>query len=302
MDDVTIVFVDLVGSTAIYQSLGNAKGAELVSGVTEWIGAACKAAGGQVVRYLGDGVLMAFHLGAAAVECAIDIQLRQSAHNANLPESLRAQLKVGMARGHVEQAPTGWIGEAVHVATSLSERCVPEQILATGLAVDQITLKNFARFRNLGSMFMPGKTEPVEVFQIEWRSDAGADFQTVRGELLGMGFDDSKRMGGIRLEYAGKELTFHRTELPIVLGRHEHAHVPVFDPRVSRLHAKIYEHDELLVLEDTSRHGTSVRFSSGNTVLTLRNQECVLHDACEIAFGSSFETGIAPHLTLSFVN
>jgi class 3 adenylate cyclase len=302
MDDATIVFVDLVGSTAIYQSLGNAKGAELVSGVTEWIGAACLAAGGHVIRYLGDGVLMAFGVGASAVECAIAIQNLQNEHNAKLPGNLHAQLKVGMARGHVVRARTGWIGDAVNVATSLCERCVPDQILATGLAVNQITLKNFARFRNLGSMFMPGKTEPVDVFQIEWRSEGNSGFQTVRAELQSMDFDDSKPLTGIRLVGSGKQATFHRSDLPIVLGRHESAHFLVFDPRVSRLHAKIYEQDDLLILEDTSRHGTSVRFTSGNTVLTLRNQECVLHDTCEIALGSAFDSAGAPRLTLSFVN
>ena len=302
MDDATIVFVDLVGSTAIYQSLGNARGAELVSGVTEWVGAACTSAGGHVIRYLGDGVLMAFRLGAQAVECAIEIQRLQCEHNANLPENLHAQLKVGMARGHVIPAPTGWIGEAINVATSLCERCVPDQILATGLAVDQISLKNFARFRNLGSMFMPGKSQPVDVFQIEWRADASSALQTVRAELLSTDCDESRPLTGIRLMGLGKQLTFDRAELPIILGRHESAHFPVFDPRVSRLHAKIYAHDDVLVLEDTSRYGTSVRFSSGSTVLTLRNQECVLHDTCDIALGNTFSLGDVPQVTLSFVN
>jgi class 3 adenylate cyclase len=302
MNDATVVFVDMVGSTAIYQSLGNAKGAEFVSGVTEWIGSACKAAGGHVIRYLGDGVLMAFDLGAPAVECAIEIQKQQSERNANLPENLHAQLKVGMARGQIVQAQTGWIGEAINVATSLSERCVPDQILVTGLAVDQISLKNFARFRNLGSMFVPGKSQPVEVFQIEWRSDGNSGLQTVRAELQSIDFDDSKPMGGIRLVGVGKQATFNRSELPIVVGRHENAHFSIFDPRVSRMHVKIYEQDDLLVLEDTSRHGTSVRFASGSTVLTLRNQECVVHDTCEIALGSAFNSCDVPHLTLSFVN
>ena len=302
MDDATIVFVDLVGSTAIYQSLGNAKGAELVSGVTEWIGSACKAAGGQVIRYLGDGVLMAFRQGAPAVACAIEILRLQGEHNASLPESLQAQLKVGMARGQIVEAPTGWIGEAINVATSLCDRCMPDQILATGLAIDQISLSSFARFRNLGSMFMPGKSQPIDVFQIEWRSDANSGFQTVRGELDPVGFDDSKPMGGIRLACLDKQVTFDRSDLPIIVGRHENAHFSIFDPRVSRMHVKIYEQGETLVLVDTSRHGTSVRFSTGKTVLTLHNQECVLHDSCEIALGNAFNFGNVPQLTLSFVN
>jgi class 3 adenylate cyclase len=302
MDDATIVFVDLVGSTALYQSLGNAKGAELVAGLTEWIGATGMAAGGQVIRYLGDGVLMAFSLGAPAVECAMEIQRLQCARNMSLPEKFRAQLKVGMARGQIVEAQTGWIGEAINVASSLSERCVPAQILATGLAVDQISLKHFVRFRSLGNMFVPGKSQAMEVFQIEWRPEASTDFQTVRGELQSVDFDESKPMTGIRLVGLGKQATFDRSELPIIVGRHENAHFSIFDPRVSRRHVKIYEQDDLLVLEDTSRHGTAVRFATGNTVLTLRNQECVLHDACEIALGSTFNPGGVPQLTLSFVN
>ena len=245
---------------------------------------------------------MAFRQGAPAVECAIEIQRQQGERNASLPEDHNAQLKIGMARGQILEAQTGWIGEAINVATSLCDRCVPDQILATGLAVDQISLKNFARFRNLGSMFMPGKSQPLEVFQIEWRPESSSGFQTVRGELQSMDFDDSKPMGGIRLVGFGKQATFDRSELPIVVGRHENAHFPIFDPRVSRLHVKIYEHDDVLVLEDTSRHGTSVRFSTGDTVLILRNQECVLHDTCDIALGSTFNPGTVPQITLSFVN
>jgi hypothetical protein len=282
--------------------LGNARGAELVSGVTEWIGIACTAAGGHVVRYLGDGVLMAFRLGSAAVECAIEIQRLQGEHNDRLPEHLHSQLKVGMARGQVIQTQTGWIGDAINVATSLCERCVPDQILAAGLAVDQVSLRNFARFRNLGGMFMLGKSQPVDVFQIEWRSDVGSTFQTVRAGLQSADFDDSRPMAGIRLTGLGKQLTFDRSDLPIVMGRHENAHFSVSDPRVSRLHAKIYEHDGVLVLEDTSRSGTSVRFASGSTVLTLCKQECVLHDTCEIALGNGFNAANVSQLTLSFVN
>jgi class 3 adenylate cyclase len=302
MNDATIVFVDLAGSTALYQSLGNAKGAELVSGLTDWIGRLCQASGGQVIRYLGDGVLMAFGSGGAAVDCAVQIQCRQNERNLNLPEDRQAELKIGMARGAVVAGQNAWLGEVVNLATSLSRHCVPAQILAAAPVLDQITVQGFARFRSLGSMHMPGRSQSVEVFQIEWRPEGNAAAQTVRGALEHMDFEDSRPMGGICLTGADRQLTFLRDELPIVLGRHEHAHFTLQDASVSRLHVKIYELDGMLVLEDTSRHGTSVRFTSGTTVLTLRSQECVLHDACEIAFGSAFNAGTVPQVALQFFN
>jgi hypothetical protein len=292
----------LVGSTALYESLGNARAAELVTGVTDWIGRVCEAAGGRVVRRMGDGVLAAFGPGAAAFDCAIALQRGQTEHNLAAHQSLPVLIKIGLARGSMIEAETGCVGEAINLATDLSARCGPEQILACGTALDQIKLNTFARFRNLGAMHILGRSEPMDVFQIEWKNDLNAGVSTVHGTLRVMDFFDSVPVGGIRLTWADQQAHFTRSELPIVLGRHEQAHFPVNDVRVSRRHARIYEIDDVLVLEDTSRYGTSVRFASGNTVLTLRNQECVLHDDCDIAFGTSFEGSNVPKLHLAFFN
>ncbi|WP_158558846.1 adenylate/guanylate cyclase domain-containing protein [Rhodoferax lacus] len=300
MDDATVLFVDLVGSTALYQSLGNARAAELVSGVTGWIGRVCEAAGGRVIRRLGDGVLVSFAKGAAAFECAIALQRRQSQHNADAPDHAQVQIKIGLARGSMVESGTGWVGDVINLATDLSDRCGPEQILACGVSVDQIKLGIFARFRSLGLMHMLGKSEPVDVFQIEWKNDSNTGVPTVRAALEVNDFSDSSLATGIRLAWSDRQADFLRADLPIVLGRHAEADFQVEDPRISRRHARIYELDDALVLEDTSSYGTSVRFASANTVLTLRNQECVLHDDCEIAFGASFDQSNVPQLRLNF--
>jgi class 3 adenylate cyclase len=300
VDDTTVLFVDLVGSTALYQSLGNARAAGLVSGLTNWISRQCEASGGRVIRRLGDGVLAAFRPGAAAFECAIALQRHQSEQNAGDPDGVQLQIKIGLARGAMVESGTGWVGDAINLATDLSDRCGPEQILACGASVDQAKLRIFARFRSLGSMHILGKSEPVDVFQIEWTNDSSTGMPTVRAALEVQDFSDSSLATGIRLTWSNKKAQFMRDELPIVLGRHEQAHFLVEDPRVSRRHARIYEMDDVLVLEDTSSYGTSVRFASANTVLTLRNQECVLHDDCEIAFGASFDLSNVPQLRLNF--
>jgi hypothetical protein len=170
------------------------------------------------------------------------------------------------------------------------------------LAVEHIRLDKFARFRNLGLMPMPGLSQPVPVFQVEWKVDVNAGSLTIGGQLEVMDFVQSSRRGGIQLAWAGKEATFDVAELPIMVGRHNHAHFSVNHPLVSRLHARFYELDQVLVMEDTSRHGTSVRFASDGTVLTLHGQECVLHDNCEIALGSPFGPQGAPPLSLRFVH
>lgn len=300
VDDATVLFVDMVGSTALYQALGNARAAGLVSGMTEWISRLCQSAGGSVIRLLGDGVLVAFRPGAAALECAIELQRRRTERNAEVSANMRVQLRIGMARGPLVKAGADWVGEVIKLATDLSHRCGPEQILASGVSVDRIMLGIFVRFRNLGLMHVRGKSEPVDVFQIEWENDTGTDMPTVRGNLGLPGLMNSLPVSGIRLSWVGRESNFAHAELPIVLGRHELAHFMLPDPYVSRLHARIYARDQVVVLENTSRNGTSVRFRSSTTVLTLRGQECVLHDDCEIALAASFASDSVPLLRLQF--
>jgi len=300
VDDATVLFVDLVGSTALYQALGNARAAALVSGVTDWIGSLCEAGGGVVVRRLGDGVLVVFEEGGAAFACAMQMHRRQNEHNNAQGNEQPLQFRIGIARGSITAAQDG-VGEVINTATDLCKRCGPEQILTTDRALHQLSLTAFARFRNLGLMHVRGKSEPVEVFLVEWKNDAGRGLTTVRGDINGQDFYDSVPGAGIRLSWAGRQAQFVRARLPLVLGRHSKAHFEIDDPRVSREHARIFAHDDVLVLEDTSRYGTSVRFESSATVLTLRHQECVLHEDCEIAFGSAFDPQSLPTMRLNFL-
>ena len=68
MAEVTVVFADLTGSTGVFESLGNAKATQAITRLTQWIGKVCTAQGGEVVKTLGDGVLMVFTDNTAAIE------------------------------------------------------------------------------------------------------------------------------------------------------------------------------------------------------------------------------------------
>ena len=60
ISDLTVLFADLRGSTALFETLGNA---EATSVVTHCVGALSKTvgeAGGHVVKTLGDGLMAVF--------------------------------------------------------------------------------------------------------------------------------------------------------------------------------------------------------------------------------------------------
>ncbi len=82
-----------------------------------------------VVKMLGDGVLLSFKNNRLAVECMSHIQQEHSERVARWPKRLKLLMQIGMARGQVVQVDGDCFGDAVNVASRLSDLAGPEQIL-----------------------------------------------------------------------------------------------------------------------------------------------------------------------------
>ena len=50
----TVIFADISGSVALYESLGNERAAEAVAQLTDWIGTCIHGHAGRVVKKLGE--------------------------------------------------------------------------------------------------------------------------------------------------------------------------------------------------------------------------------------------------------
>lgn len=129
MAELTIAFVDLTGSVSVFETLGNDRAAKAVTKLTQWIGSVGLQHGGTVVKMLGDGVLLSFTNNRQAVECVSQIQQEHSARVASWPADLKLLMQIGMARGQVVQVDGDCFGDAVNLASRLSDLAGPEQIL-----------------------------------------------------------------------------------------------------------------------------------------------------------------------------
>jgi adenylate cyclase len=294
MTAVTIVFADLAGSTGMFESLGNTQAAQLVSKTTHWIGTLCTQRHGKVIKYLGDGVLMSFVDNVAAVQAAIDIQRLHREQISPLSNRLPVQIKIGLARGDVIEQDGDCFGDAVNVASRLSDLSGADQIFVTREVIKGTSKHPEIRTRHLGSMNIRGKSEAISVYRIEWQGEESSEFLTMQASL------DSRMHPGmtlplsIELTLNDLNLTFNLEDLPIFLGRVSDAQFVVNNPRVSRLHAKIDLRGYVFVLEDLSSFGTWVRFSGNDAVIALRRQECILLDQGALALGASFEDHNVP--------
>lgn len=73
-ETVTLLFTDLKSSTEMLQKLGEREAQKLWRNYFSLLREAAKVRGGQEVKNLGDGLMVAFGSAHEAVACAVDIQ------------------------------------------------------------------------------------------------------------------------------------------------------------------------------------------------------------------------------------
>ena len=298
----TVVFADLMGSTGVFESTGNAKATQLVTELTDWIGTVCVANGGRVVKTLGDGVLAVFPIGPGAISAVVEMQRNHQRRLDKTPVPQQMPIRIGVASGPVEIVAGDCYGDAVNVAARLSDLSGPHQIWASHVAVDQhVKSTDGARFRPLGSINIRGRAEPCSVYQVEWKVEENSDFLTMQADLPTTPPDArADALGGqIELGWSSNVKAFNSFDLPIHIGRVRTVEFVVDDPRVSREHARIDWRNGSVTLTDISTYGSCVRFYGGGSDLLLRRNDCVLHGQGEIALGASFADANVPIVKFS---
>lgn len=301
MAEVTVVFADLTGSTGVFESLGNVKATQAITRLTHWIGQVSKARGGRVVKYLGDGVLIVFSENNNAVEAVTELHRIHQNRIRNWPEPLRMRLQVGMARGEIVEQDGDCFGDAVNLASRLSDLSGPDQILASDGVIEQLAADSLVRSRCLGALDIRGRSEACVAHRIEWHLDVQSESFTLPASLTPPSSSTTLATpAAIELSWLDSHAVFSSTQLPIFLGRDHDAQFVVQDPRVSRRHARIVWRAGRFYLEDVSSYGTWVRFSDSAAAVSLRRQECVLLLEGEIALGAPFENFTGPTVSFRF--
>lgn len=285
ISDRTVLFADLRGSTALYESLGNAEATSVITHCVAAIGAPIKASGGQVIKTLGDGLMALFESPTHAVHAATLMQevltsMVMRGHERGASSGLRAmRLQVAMARGEVVEMGGDAFGDAVNVAARLIDHAGDNETLATDEVVQELAPEQRARFRSLDLLNLRGRVEQVRVYMLHDRR--GSDLApTQYGDVSA----PVASPNGLRLHWLDQTEVFGGAQFPVVLGRNPQATFCVDDSRVSRSHCRVDWHGGSFQLSDLSFNGTYVRFADGE-VVSLRRGSCTLHGQGVITLG-----------------
>lgn len=291
----TVVFADLSGSTALYETLGNARASQAVVRVTNWMSILLERYHGRVVKQLGDGVLGNFPTSRAAVLAVAELQRYHQINMARWPEAVRMPVRIGAATGEVVEVDGDTYGDAVNVASRLCERAQGHEIWVTEVCAISAGKLPRLDFRRLGVFDIRGRAESQVVYQVEWREENVHDVVTQIGTLPSAIEPLTLGATAIGLAWNGQVQAFSRAQVPLHLGRSPEAQLHVNDPFVSRLHARISWQQGAFALTDLSSQGTWVRFGDTAEPLRLHRDFCLLNGGGSISLGHPFGAG-APEL------
>jgi adenylate cyclase len=293
----TVVFADIVGSTGIFERLGDATAGRFVTQLTGALSKTFVQHQGRVVKLLGDGLFVVFPAEADALAACVAIQthLRDTPVYAG-QGSKPVQMQMGVEAGEVVEIGGDCYGDAVNSAARLADLAGGEQILTTQHVRDALPPLQRAQLRSLGPMYLRGKSETTEVFRVEWQGDADAD-ATVMGASL---FKEAAG-GCLELTASGQTLRLQARGEKLTLGRSSSASLSINDSRVSRVHATVEWRGGHFVLGDTSSFGTWVYLGEHGEPLVLRRTECYLVGHGLISLGGERGPQSAPpvHFTVT---
>jgi class 3 adenylate cyclase/pimeloyl-ACP methyl ester carboxylesterase len=160
----TVLFCDIVDSTARLSRLGDIRGDEFRHDFTERLARCIEDSGGKMVKHLGDGVMAVFERSTiAALECAQKMHRRFEDFAKDDP----VRLRIGISAGEIAVEDGDWFGIPVVEAARLCARADPGHTLAPSLVENLVGSRAAEhRFLQVGPMELKGLPAPVPVVDV----------------------------------------------------------------------------------------------------------------------------------------
>ena len=292
----TVVFADLVGSTGIFERLGDETAGRFVTQLTTALSKTFEQHNGRVVKLLGDGLFVVFPLEGEAIEACLEIQMRLQEKPVHPGGNLGpVQMQMGVEAGEVVEIAGDCYGDAVNSAARLADLAGAAQILTTQRVIDALSPIQRGQLRSLGPMYLRGKSDATEVYRVDWQVDRDNDATVMGASMLKV----SGRGGFLELAAAGLTVRLEPRGEKLTLGRAATASLSINDSRVSRLHASVEWRGGQFVLSDGSSFGTWVYMGNQTEPVVLRRTECYLVGHGQITLGCDRHADNAPLVLFS---
>lgn len=293
--ELAIMFADVVGSTRIYEVMGDLRARDMVLTCVEIMRSATEQNHGTVIKTIGDEIMATFPTANDALNAASRMQHDIRTHSELKVEGQPIAIRIGGHFGPVVLENRDIFGAAVHTANRMTSQAKAGQVMVTSAMVERLAPEWQSAVRQIDVATLKGKTSEDELFEVLWqKEDATSMLPAI---ALGAVSREKQRARRLRLKFLGQEVVVDDTRSNITIGRAEENDVVVKGNLISRLHARIEFTRNKFLLVDQSTNGTFVTSREGEEAF-VRRDSMQLKGEGMIGFGRVPESGSS--LTLRF--
>jgi len=154
--EVAVMLADISGSTALYESVGNAEALKQVSTCLDLLRSSIEKHGGDFVSSKGDDVLCIFDEPKAALDVGIEVFEAMKQHTLSL--------HAGVDFGPVIRTHDDVFGDSVNMAARLATFAKSGEILCSQKHYDRLSGHHRAMLRFFGPSHFKGKTAISNIY------------------------------------------------------------------------------------------------------------------------------------------
>jgi class 3 adenylate cyclase len=264
--EVAILFADVVGSTKLYEQLGDLRARDMVGVCIEVMRAATDQNNGSVIKTMGDEVMATFPSADDALNAAAQMQKQIAAHPSLKVDDHTVAIRIGCNFGPVVLENRDIFGSAVHTANRMTSQAKAGQIMTTANMVEQLSADWRASVRQIDIATLKGRSSEVALFEVLWQPEETTSMVPAIANR-----ERPAQPQRLRLRYQGQELCIDESRANVNIGRAEENDLVVKGNLISRLHARVEMNRNKFMLIDQSTNGTFVLGKDGEEAFVRRD-------------------------------
>lgn len=264
--EVAILFADVVGSTKLYEQLGDLRARDMVGICIDVMRGATEQHHGTVIKTMGDEVMATFPTADDALNAAAQMQRGITAHPGLKIGEHSVAIRIGCNYGPVVAEQRDIFGAAVHTANRMTSQAKAGQIMTTATMVERLSSEWRTAVRQIDVATLKGRSSEVALYEVLWQpEDVTSMVPTIAAR------DRAPRPQRLRLRYQGQEIVVDEARANVSIGRAEDNDLVVKGNLISRLHARVEISRNKFLLIDQSTNGTFVIGNDGEESFLRRD-------------------------------
>ncbi len=280
-----IVFADIVGSTSLYETIGDEAARELTARCMARMVAVVEARQGRVTAELGDEIMCFFLDPAEAAAAACELHARIGEEFPGAAEIPALKLRIGMHYGSVVGDTDDLMSETAKIAHWAARNAKAEQTLATVPVIDALP-----RIYRAVSRYVDDETwnfvsfEHVALYEIIW------DVEAITAASIEKTRPEDRRWELVSFAVGGDSVAVSAERPVISIGRGTQNDLTVKNDLVSRQHFTAQFSRGRCTITDKSTNGTFVMPAGGGRH-EIRRDTFPLSGSGVIVLGSPLQHG-----------